>query len=102
MKQNDEMDVLVNQFIRLYTVKPKVKTIKKKEIQDFQRFIFASTQNHPKYNQIQTDLMMYVKSFDDEIYKKIREAFSDLHNRSTYNQGIPTSKKIGLSRRRAR
>ena len=71
MKQNDDMDVLVNHFIRLYTVKPKVKTIKKKEIQDFQRFIFASTQNHPKYNQIQTDLMMYVKSFDEEIYKKI-------------------------------
>ena len=102
MKQNDEMDVLVDRFIRSYTVKPKRNTIKKKEIQDFLRFIFSVTENHPKYNQIQTDLMMYIKSFDDEIYKKIREAFSDLHNRSTYNQGIPTSKKIGISRRRAR
>ena len=102
MKKNPDMDELVTQFIRLYTVKPKRKTLKKKEIQDFLRFIFASTENHPKYNQRQTDLMMYIKAFDDSIYKQIREAFSDIHNRSTYNQGIPTSKKIGISRRRAR
>ena len=102
MKPNKDMDELVDMFIKLYAVKPKVNTLKNKEIKDFMRFIFVSTQNHPKYNQTQTDLMVYIKSFDDEIYKKIREAFSNLHNRSTYNQGIPTSKKIGISRRRAR
>lgn len=102
MKRNKKMDELVDMFIKLYAVKPKVNTLKKKEIQDFMRFVFVSTQKHPKYNQTQTDLMVYIKSFDEEIYKKIREAFSDLHNRSTCNQGIPTSKKIGISRRRAR
>ena len=102
MKPNKDMDELVDMFIKLYAVKPKVNTLKNKEIKDFMRFIFVSTQNHPKYNQTQTDLMVYIKSFDDEIYKKIREAFSNLHNRSTYNQGIPTSKKIGIGRRRSR
>ena len=102
MKPNKNMDELVDMFIKLYAVKPKVNTLKKKEILDFMRFVFTYTHKHPKYNQTQTDLMVYIKSFDDEIYKKIREAFSDLHNRSTYNQGIPTSKKIGISRRRAR
>ena len=101
MKRNKKMDELVDMFIKLYAVKPKVNTLKKKEIQDFMRFVFVYTKKHPKYNQTQTDLMVYIKSFDEEIYKKIREAFSDLHNRSTYNHVSPTSKMIWISRRLA-
>ena len=62
MKSNKNMDELIDMFIKLYAVKPKVNTLKKREIQDFMRFVFASTQKHPKYNQTQTDLMVYIKS----------------------------------------
>ena len=34
MKRNKKMDELVDMFIKLYAVKPKVNTLKKKEIQE--------------------------------------------------------------------
>ena len=83
MKKIREFDTLIANIIKLYTKKPKRRTLKKKEIQDFLSFVYTFTNKDTKYKQIQTNLMAYIKFFDDEIYTKIREAFSDIHNRGT-------------------
>ena len=85
MKTNTEFDSLIVEMIKLYTKKPKRKTLKKKEIEDFLVFVYGFTNKDTKYKQIQTNLMTYIKFFDDEIYTKIREAFSDIHNRGKRN-----------------
>ena len=102
MKRNSDFDLAIDEFIKLYAVRPKRRTLKKKEIEDFLRFVYAATVNDTKYKQMQKHLIEYIRQFDEEIYTKIRETFFNIHNRSTNNQGIRSSKKIGIGRRRAR
>ena len=54
-------------------------------MEDFLVFVYGFTKKDTKYKQIQTNLMKYIKFFEDEIYTKIREAFSDIHNRGKRN-----------------
>ena len=96
------MEDLVDLLIEMYTISPKRKQLQKREMEDFMRFFAAFTESDDKYMHIKTTGLIYIDQNKNQIYKKIREAVPNVHNRSKDYQSIARSKANGIGRRRSR
>ena len=96
------MDELIDVLIEMYTLKPRIKRLQRKEMEEFCRFFYAFTESDDKYMHVKAAGLVYIRQNEKQIYQKISEAVPNIHNRSKDYQSIARSKADGIGRRRTR
>tara|TARA_B100001113_G_scaffold101813_1_gene82364 strand:- start:53 stop:349 length:297 start_codon:yes stop_codon:yes gene_type:complete len=95
------MNDFIDELITVYKDRPKRRQIMKKEIEDFMCFFYAITEDD-KYKHMRVIGLAFIEKNKHQIFKKIREAVPNIHNRSKSYQSILSSEEIGFGRRRSR
>ena len=96
------MKELIDVLIEMYTLKPRIKRLQRKEIEEFCRFFYAFSESDDKYIHVKTAGLVYIRQNEKQIYQQISEAVPSIHNRSKNYQSILRSKASGISGRRSR
>jgi len=92
------MKELIDVLVEMYTLKPRIKRLQKKEMEEFYRFFYAFTESDDKYIHVKTAGLVYIRQNEKQIYQQISEAVPSIHNRSKNYQSILRSKASGIGR----
>ena len=65
------MKELIEVLIEMYTLKPRIKRLQRKEIEEFCRFFYAFSESDDKYIHVKTAGLVYIRQNEKQIYTRM-------------------------------